>query len=160
MANTTIQRLLASRLFQNKLFRYFISAGLATWVDITVYFLAYNYLYHKSDFSVFGLFTVSAATASLLLSYTMGLLTNFLITRYLVFNESELEFHKQLFRYVLVALLVLALNWLLMRILIRELDWWPTLARACSALGIGMLSFVVHKTFSFRMGKADNNGQA
>ena len=101
-----MQRLLESRLFQNKLFRYFISAGLATWVDITVYFLAYNYLYQKSDIGVFNVYTISAATASLFLSYTMGLLTNFLITRYLVFNDSELEFHKQLFRYVLVAMLV------------------------------------------------------
>lgn len=159
MANPTLQRLLETRLFQNKLFRYFISAGLATWVDITVYFLAYNYLYQKSDIAVFGIYTISAATASLLLSYTMGLLTNFLITRYLVFSESELEFHKQLFRYVLVALLVLALNWLLMRFLIRTMDWWPTLARACSALGIGMLSFVIHKTFSFRMGKAGSSGE-
>lgn len=143
--------MLESRLVQNKLFRYFISAGLATWVDIMVYFMAYNYLYQKTDISVFNLFTVSAATASLFLSYTMGLLTNFLMTRYLVFGDSELEFHKQLFRYVLVALLVLALNWVLMRVLIREFDWWPTLARATSALCIGLLSFVIHKTFSFRM---------
>lgn len=153
MSNSLLKRFLESRLAQNKLFRYFISAGLATWVDITVYFLSFNYLYQKSDISIFNLYTVSAATASLFLSYTMGLLTNFMITRYLVFNDSELEFHKQLFRYVLVAVLVLAMNWLLMRLLIRGFDWWPTLARATSALAIGMLSFVIHKTFSFRTNK-------
>jgi putative flippase GtrA len=150
MQHPLLKRFLESRLAQNKLFRYFISAGLATWVDITVYFLSFNYLYQKSDISLFNLYTVSAATASLFLSYTMGLLTNFAITRYLVFNDSELEFHKQLFRYVLVALLVLAMNWLLMRLLIRGFDWWPTLARATSALTVGMMSFVIHKTFSFR----------
>ena len=150
MQHPLLKRFLESRLAQNKLFRYFISAGLATWVDITVYFLSFNYLYQKSDIGLFNLYTVSAATASLFLSYTMGLLTNFAITRYLVFNDSELEFHKQLFRYVLVALLVLAMNWLLMRLLIRGFDWWPTLARATSALTVGMMSFVIHKTFSFR----------
>jgi putative flippase GtrA len=103
---------------------------------------------------VFDAYTISAATASLFLSYTFGLLTNFLITRYLVFSESELEFHKQLFRYVLVALLVLALNWGFMRILIRELEWYPTISRAVSALVIGMLSFVIHKTYSFKVGKS------
>lgn len=141
-------------ILQNKIFRYFVSAGLATWVDITVYFLAYNYLYQKMDIEVFDMYTISAATASLFLSYTFGLLTNFLITRYLVFSESELEFHKQLFRYVLVALLVLALNWGFMRILIRELEWYPTISRAVSALVIGMLSFVIHKTFSFKIRKS------
>ena len=141
-------------ILQNNIFRYFVSAGLATWVDITVYFLAYNYLYQKMDFEVFDAYTISAATASLFLSYTFGLLTNFLITRYLVFSESELEFHKQLFRYVLVALLVLALNWGFMRILIRELEWVPTIARAVCALVIGKLSFVIHKTFSFKVRKS------
>ena len=52
-------------ILQNKIFRYFVSAGLATWVDITVYFLAYNYLYQKMDFEVFDAYTISAATASL-----------------------------------------------------------------------------------------------
>lgn len=140
-------------ILQSKVFRYFISAGLATWVDVTVYFLAYNYLYEKTDIELFGVYTVSAPTASLILSYTIGLLTNFTITKFLVFKESELETHKQLFRYVLVALVVLGLNYLLMRILIRQLDWYPTIARAFSALTIGVLSFVVHKTFSFKVGK-------
>ena len=47
-------------LFQSKIFRYFVSAGLATWVDICVYFLAYNYIYKKLDFD---LFTIGSAKA-------------------------------------------------------------------------------------------------
>lgn len=137
--------------FQSKVFRYFLSAGLATWVDIMVYFLAFNYIYRKLDFDVFGLVTISAPTASLILSYTAGLITNFTVTKFLVFHESELETHKQLFRYVLVALLVLFLNYFLMSFLIRDLGWYPTIARAVSAVGIGMLSFVVHRSFSFRV---------
>jgi len=124
----------------------------ATTVDVLVYFLSFNYLYHKRDIEMFGLLTVSAATASLVLSYTVGLLTNFTITKLLVFRESELETHKQLFRYVVVALAVLAANYFLMRLLIREWEWFPTIARAFSALAIGVLSFMVHKSFSFRSG--------
>jgi putative flippase GtrA len=140
-------------ILDNKVFRYFISAGIATCVDITVYFLAYNYLYRKSDINIFGELIVSAATASLILSYTMGLITNFLITKFLVFKESDLETHKQLFRYVLVAVVILGFNYVLMRFLIRELEWFPTIARAVSAISIGVLSFAVHKTFSFRVSK-------
>lgn len=139
-------------LLKMKIFRYFISAGVATTVDVLVYFLSFNYLYNKHDIDLFGVLTVSAATASLVLSYTVGLLTNFTITKLLVFRESELETHKQLFRYVVVALAVLAANYFLMRLLIREWEWFPTIARAFSALAIGVLSFMVHKSFSFRSG--------
>ncbi len=138
-------------LLNNKIFRYFISAGLATWVDVVVYFVSFNYLYKKEDIDIFGFYTVSAPTASLILSYTVGLLTNFTLTKFLVFKDSELETHKQLFRYVMVALLVLGANYVLMRFLIREMEWYPTLTRAVSAVSIGILSFVVHKSFSFKV---------
>ncbi len=139
-------------LLSSKIFRYFLSAGLATWVDVMTYFVSYNYLYKKADIDIFGFYTVSAPTASLMLSYTVGLLTNFTLTKLLVFKESELETHKQLFRYVMVAILVLGLNYILMRFLIRQLEWYPTLSRAVSAITIGVLSFVVHKSFSFKVG--------
>ena len=130
-----------------------MSAGVATLVDISVYFIAYNYIYQKQDVHLFNSFLITAPIAALLLSYTMGLITNFLITKFFVFHESDLETHKQLFRYILVALVILALNYVLMRFLIRKLDWFPTLARAFSAISIGLLSFVIHKTFSFRVSK-------
>jgi putative flippase GtrA len=138
-------------LYRSKIFRYFISAGLATCVDIAVYFIAYNYIYRKVDFDIFGLFVISAPTASLVLSYTAGLITNFTITKFMVFHESDLETHKQLFRYILVALCVLVLNYFLMSFLIRQLFWYPTIARAFSAVTIGLLSFVIHRKFSFRV---------
>ncbi|MCE2845501.1 MAG: GtrA family protein [Sphingobacteriales bacterium] len=138
-------------ILDNKLFRYFLSAGLATWVDVLTYFLVYNYLYKKTDIVITNGLVVASTTASLLMSYTAGLLTNFTLTKWLVFKESELETHKQLFRYVLVAMLILALNWMLMRVLIRNLEWYPTLSRAASALFIGFLSFFIHRVFSFRV---------
>jgi putative flippase GtrA len=58
-------------------------------------------------------------------------------------------------RYLLVALLILILNYLLMSFLIKFLEWYPTIARICSALSIGALSFIIHKVFSFR-GTGDN----
>lgn len=141
------------QILNSKIFRYFISAGLATVVDILVYFIAYNYIYQKQDIHLFNIAVIAASSASLILSYTCGLLTNFTISKILVFHESDLETHKQLFRYILVALGILFLNYLMMKFLIRDLGWYPTFSRAFSALSIGVLSFTVHKYFSFRVSK-------
>jgi len=135
----------------NKIIRYFFSAGLATVVDVSVYFVAFNFIYEKQDIHLFDLMVLSAPTGSLILSYTCGLLTNFLITKYLVFTESDLRGIHQLARYVLVAILILLLNYLFMSFLIKILDWYPTFSRIVSALTIGLLSFVIHKFYSFRV---------
>ena len=142
---------MVKKIFNSKVFRYFISAGIATWVDVMIYFVAFNYIYQKQDVNMFNWMVISAPTASLMLSYTAGLLTNFFFTKHLVFKESELETHKQLFRYVLVAMVVLGLNYILMRFLIRDWEWYPTIARAFSAIAIGAISFIIHKTFSFKV---------
>ena len=74
---------------QSKVVRYFLSAGVATIVDISMYFVAFNYIYQKQDVNMFNWLVISAPTASLMLSYTAGLLTNFFFTKHLVFKESS-----------------------------------------------------------------------
>ncbi|MBK9049050.1 MAG: GtrA family protein [Bacteroidetes bacterium] len=141
------------KILDNKIVRYFFSAGLATGVDVAVYFITFNFIYQKQDVHFFRIVTLSAPTASLMFSYTCGLITNFLITKYLVFTESDLRGVHQLARYVVVALFVLAMNYFMMSFLIKVLDWYPTIARVFSALSIGVLSFVIHKFYSFKVTK-------
>jgi putative flippase GtrA len=146
---------LTLRILRLKVVRYFFSAASATIVDVMVYFYAFNYIYQKQNIHVFNFYTFSAPTASLILSYTCGLITNFFLTKNLVFKDSDLKSYHQFFRFVLVALGVLVLNYGLMNILIKNWHWYPTLARAVSAVSIGVLSFVIHKTFSFRVSNSE-----
>ncbi len=141
------------KILDNKIVRYFFSAGTATVVDVSVYFVAFNFIYQKQDIHLFNLVVLSAPTGSLMLSYTCGLITNFLITKYLVFTESDLRGVHQLMRYVLVAVFILFINYLFMSFLIKNLEWFPTIARIVSALTIGILSFIIHKFYSFRVSK-------
>ncbi len=139
------------KVLNNKIVRYVFSAGTATAVDISVYFIFFNYIFQKQDIPILHLAVLSAPTASLIVSYTCGLITNFFITKYLVFNDSDLKGIHQLLRYVLVALVILILNYFLMSFLIKVLNWYPTIARIISALSIGILSFVIHKFYSFKV---------
>ena len=143
------------RILHSKVFRYFVSAGVATVVDISVFYLSYNFLFRKEPLHLSFNLAFSAPTLSLVLSTSCGVMTNFLITKVFVFHESTLKTHKQIFRYVLVALFVLGLNYLLMTFLIKELNWYPTIARTFAALSIGVLSFTFHKYFSFRVNNKD-----
>jgi putative flippase GtrA len=141
------------KILQNKVFRYFIAAGTATVVDVVVYFITYNYILFKKDFALSDVIVVSAPSISLVISFSCGLLTNFVISKYYVFTESNIKGRHQLVRYVLVALFVLMLNYFFMSFLIKGLNWYPTLSRVVSALTIGVVSFVFHKVFSFKVRK-------
>jgi putative flippase GtrA len=140
------------KVFQFKLIRYGMAAGIATFVDVSVYFIAFNYIFKKQDMHFIPFLVLSAPTVSLILSYSCGLITNFSISKYFVFTESDLRGHHQLMRYVMVAVLILFLNYGFMSFLIKGLYWYPTIARAVSAVIVGLLSFVIHKSFSFKTG--------
>ena len=136
-----------------KLIRYGLSSGIATGVDVIVYFLSFNYLLQKKDLAVLNDLVFSASTIALIISYTCGLFTNFTITKYFVFTESNLRGRHQLMRYVAVALFILFLNYGFMSVLIKGLAWYPTISRAVSAVVIGFASFLIHRSYSFRVTK-------
>lgn len=133
-----------------------MAAAIATAVDVSVYFIAFNYLFKKQDFDLMHFVTLGAPTVSLIMSYSCGLVTNFTISKYFVFTESDLRGHHQLMRYVMVAVLILFLNYGFMSFLIKTMEWFPTIARATSAIVIGFISFAIHKVFSFKVSKEEN----
>ncbi len=144
---------LIKSLLNNKVVRYFFSAGTATVVDVSVYFTTFHYVLRKTDIPLIGPVVLTAPMLSLVVSYSCGLITNFVITRWLVFSESELRKRDQLFRFAQVALLVLFLNYLFMKVLVQGLEWYPTISRVISALSIGVLSYLFHKHYSFKTKK-------
>ena len=141
----------AAELYNNKVVRYFFAAGTATLVDVSVYFITLHYFLHKQNLHLSESVVIGAPSVSLFVSYSSGLVTNFLITKYFVFAESELKGRTQFTRFVAVALVVLFANYLFMSFLIKVMHIFPTPARAISALSIGVFSFTAHKFFSFRM---------
>lgn len=138
------------KLLNQSIFRYGIAAAIATGVDVMVYFLTFNYVLRKADFYFSPSMVISAPTVSLAVSYSCGLITNFTITKFFVFPGSDLRTRHQLMRYVMVAIVVLGLNYIIMSVLIKGFGWFPTIARATAAVLAGFASFATHRVFSFR----------
>lgn len=138
------------KIINQSIFRYGVAAAVATSVDVMVYFLTFNYVLKKTDWHVLPSLVISAPTVSLAVSYTCGLITNFTLTKFFVFPGSDLRTRHQLFRYVMVAVVVLGLNYVIMSFLIKALEWFPTIARAVAAVTAGFASFAAHRVFSFR----------
>lgn len=138
-------------LYNQKVIRYFFAAGTATVVDVCVYKFMLDFVLHRQPIYLTEQLVLAAITVSICVSYSCGLITNFLITKYFVFHESEVKGRSQFGRFVMVAGVVFIANYLATKALTEYLDWYPTIARAVSAVTIGVFSFTAHKAFSFRM---------
>jgi putative flippase GtrA len=107
-------------------------------------------LLQQPKYNIFN-YTFDNYTLALAISFFLGVMVNFLITRYLVFNESVSSPAKQFFRFVSVAIIGFFANLILLDIFIRSVGMYPPVARVAAALSLFFASFFVHKFFSFSL---------
>jgi putative flippase GtrA len=146
MANTTQTR----KIFDNQVFRFVVSAGAGFLVDVSAFYLFYHNLLTQHTYQIFS-FTIRNSTISLAISFCMGVIVNFLITRYMVFTESKLSFYKQFIRFASVASIGFFANLGVIKILIQVFKIYPPVARIGAALSLFFASYFIHKVFSFSL---------
>jgi putative flippase GtrA len=138
------------RMMENQVVRFILSAGAGFVVDISCYYLLYNRIFTQKAYNLFG-FPVSRYVLSLAVSFFLGVLVNFLVTKFLVFTESKLSPGKQFFRFVSVAILGFFANLGILAFMVQKLNIDPPIARPAAALSLFFASFFVHKLFSFNL---------
>ena len=138
------------KITKSQVVRFLLSASAGFAVDITVFYLLYHNLFSEKTYNVLN-YTVRNSTLSLTISYTLGVIVNFLMTKYFVFNESNTSASKQFIRFASVAVLGYFANLGVLKILIQWLNIYPPLARILAALSLFVASYFVHKFFSFSL---------
>jgi putative flippase GtrA len=145
-----VSQVLQHKLVKNQVFRFVFSAGVGFLVDISAFYLLYHNLLSQHTYKVFS-FTVRNFSLSLAISFFLGVIVNFLITKFLVFNQSQTRSSKQFIRFVLVAVIGFFANLTVVKFLIQEMDVYPPYARVMAALSLFFASYFIHKMFSFSL---------
>lgn len=148
--NSAIEESALGKLFENKVVRFFLSAGVATLADVIIYFITFTYVLDKNGVYILNV-RITAHEFSFVISYSMGVVINFLLTKYAVFSESNLAGRKQFFRFALIAGIGFFANYGLLRFFVEICDFVPTLSRILSALSLGVASFYVHRFYTFKI---------
>ncbi|MES2428363.1 MAG: GtrA family protein [Bacteroidota bacterium] len=138
------------KFFKNQLARFIFSAGIGFLVDIIAFYLLDHKFLERPTYKVFT-YTFDNYTLSLAISFFLGVVVNFFITKYMVFSESQSSPAKQFARFVSVAIIGFFANLTLLDIFIRSLNMYPPVARIAAALSLFFASFFVHKFFSFSL---------
>jgi putative flippase GtrA len=133
-------------------FRYAAMGGLNTFLDIFLYFICYNYVVKKEMVDL-GFVVMSAHIASFVFVFPIPFTTGFLAAKYITFTSSSLRGRVQLFRYALIVVGAIVLNYVFLKIFVEILFIWPTVAKILTTLFVVTYSYIVQTKFAFKSKK-------
>ncbi len=143
------------RLMNLQTFRYGVCGAANTVLGFIVFYVSFKFIFAGENidlgFYVFTPYTV-ALVASFLVSFPFG----FFLLKYVVFDDSVLKGRVQLFRYFVVYLVNLFLNYVLLKVTVEMIHIYPTIAQLIDIVIIVIVSYLFQRYYTFRKGSADN----
>ena len=131
-------------------FRYAACGGANTFLDIFLFFIAYNFVLHKQDFHL-GFMTFKPHVAAFFLSFIVSFPTGFMLMRHVVFPESTLHGRVQLLRYFLMVLICIVLNYIFLRIFVEHFHLYPTVSKIITTAIVVSFSYITQKKYTFKV---------
>ena len=130
-------------------FRYAATGGFNTVLDITLYFLCYNFVIDKHVIDL-HIVSISPHIAAFLIVFPFTFFSGFLLARYITFTNSEIRGKIQLIRYMISVSGSIFLNYLFLKILVEFGGLWPTLSKIITTVIVVVYSYFVQKFFTFK----------
>ncbi|MET0463146.1 MAG: GtrA family protein [Chitinophagaceae bacterium] len=131
-------------------FRYAVCGGVNMLCGFLIYFVSFKYILREQTFD-FGFYAMKAHVAALIFSFIFNVLFGFLLMKFIVFSDSDIAASKQFFRYFMVCLFNLALNYIMLKILVEYFHIYPVIAQVFTVLVVVVTSYIAQRNFSFKM---------
>jgi putative flippase GtrA len=132
-------------------FRYAVTGGANLALDIFLYFLVYNFVLEQQVLNL-GFVAISPYIAAFLIVFPITFATGFLLARYVTFTASILRGRVQLVRYALSVGGSVLLNYVLLKLFVEVLHFWPTVAKTFTAVFVVTYSYLFQRYFTFKTG--------
>jgi putative flippase GtrA len=142
-----------ARLMPLQTFRYLACGGGNTLLDIFLYFICYNFILQRQMVHL-PFVTVSAHIAALFLSLAVTFPTGFLLSRHIVFSESNLRGRIQLLRYFMLVSACILLNYVFMKLFVEHLHIYPTISKILTTFFVVCFSYLTQKKFTFKVNQS------
>ncbi|MGE5394970.1 MAG: GtrA family protein [Candidatus Saccharibacteria bacterium] len=138
------------RLIPIQTFRYAATGGFNTLLDISLYFICYNFILDKQVVDM-GIVSISPHIFAFLMVFPITFLTGFLLAKYITFSASEIRGRTQFMRYILSVCGSIFLNYVFLKIFVEFVGLWPTLAKIITTIIVVIYSYFVQKFYTFKI---------
>jgi putative flippase GtrA len=130
-------------------FRYAACGGFNTVLDISLFFVSYNFILKKEAVHI-GFLTIGAHIAAFLIGFMVTFPIGFYLSRYVVFQETSVKKTKQLAKYFTVVFGCLILNYAFLKLFVDVFGWYPTPSKILTTVFVVAFSYVSQKNFTFK----------
>jgi len=131
-------------------FRYAACGGGNTLLDIALYWAAFHFLLKEQDLHL-PFITISAKIAAFLIAFVVSFPTGYYLNSNIVFPGSTLRGRVQLFRYFILVLICITLNYVFITLFVDRFGIYPTIAKALTTLVVISFSYLTQKRFTFKI---------
>ncbi len=140
---------LFKRLMPIQTFRYAVSGTANTFLGLLAYYITYKYILQGRDFD-FEFYAFKSHVAALLVSFVITFIAGFFLMKYVVFDDSKMRGHVQMFRYLMVCLFNLVLNYVLLKIAVEMWHIYPVFAQVGTTVIVILFSYLAQRHFTFK----------
>jgi putative flippase GtrA len=148
-----------SKLMPVQTFRYAVCGGTNTLLDIFLYFISYHYILHERNVDL-GLVTISPYILSFLMSFCISFPTGYFLNKNIVFPQSTLLGRVQLFRYFVLVVICLGLNYIFIKLFVEQFHLYATVAKILTTIIVVSFSYLTQKNFTFKGERVKTNEPA
>ena len=132
-----------------QLFRYAACGGGNMVLDWVLYFLLYNFVVGH-ELVYIGSLCLTPHIMTLIIVFPITLFIGFWLNKYVTFTQSSLRGYKQLWRYILIVIVNLLVNYLGLKLLVEVCCIYPTPSKMIVTIITVTISFFGQKYFSFK----------
>lgn len=132
-----------------QMYRYAACGGGNTALNIFIYFITYNFILQKQILDL-GLIAFTPHIAAFLIAFCITFPIGFYLSMYVVFQGSFLKRRVQLFRYFMVAMVCIVLNYILLKIFVEQFRWYPTPSMIITTGIVVLFSYLSQRHYSFK----------
>ncbi|MFN9710048.1 MAG: GtrA family protein [Bacteroidota bacterium] len=137
------------RVFPLQTFRYAACGGGNTLLDISLFYVGYEYIFNGKLVS-FPMLTLTPHIAEFLLSFCITFPIVFFLSRYVVFENTESRKREQLPKYMVVVLGAILLNYFFLKVFIETFAFAAIAAKILTTAIVVAFSFFSQKYFTFK----------
>lgn len=130
-------------------FRYAASGGGNTLLGLIIYYISYKFIFAEKVFK-FDFYAFEGHIAALIVSFCITFPVGFFMSKYVVFSDSKMKGRIQLFRYFMICLFNLVLNYILLKVFVEKFNIYPVIAQIITIALVVAFSYVAQRNFSFK----------
>jgi putative flippase GtrA len=139
-----------SRWIDEQTFRYLASGSSGAALNILVYWVSYNFILRKQDIHL-PFMTMRATIGAAVIAFVISTPYGFLMSRHIVFSESNLKTRVQVFRYLMTVAACAVLTYLFLPFFNEVCGIYPTPSSILTTAVVAVFSYVSQRFFTFKV---------